>query len=342
MSGEFQVGQLVEIIKAYGKFPEAKLGITGRVVSTSNTGLFGVQFPFKPSFLHGADGEIMAGQCCYHFTVECLAEVEGKKIKGDEKMYQPDETKEKEDKAKDEWAVESQVVSQCGFCDKDDEKTAVIFDYTLSRKVYAMMDEMKGKEWFAYLLGKKVKETYNIKDMVIPEQEVTSASVEVTGTVEQAGVVGTIHSHHSMGAFHSSTDTEFAGANHQICVVVSDKGWAAKTQRDLPCGKKFLADADVYINDPLVREMKKFVEANREKIKEKTYSRTTSPVKQPTNNYGRVCDVCGVWTNWNSLTYHKNPPAWACSACLQELRIATVEEWETAIKAPIKSYITEP
>jgi len=82
----------------------------------------------------------------------------------------------------------------------------------------------KGCEWGAYLTG--VREP-NGWDVWVTGIEVPTTQVRSTGNVEfpmdvhREEIVGAIHSHHSMGAFWSTTDEESINKRFPTSIVVS-------------------------------------------------------------------------------------------------------------------------
>jgi len=123
-------------------------------------------------------------------------------------------------------------------------------------------------EWLAYLDYEETEKGFVVKDMIIPEQEVTSSSVTVTNPDIGVGK-GVIHYHpFKHGAWHSSTDEEYVNCNHPFSIVVDDNlDFKAKVAIEVPCGCVLTGDGEV--NVPLTDEIEKFLENTEQKIKEK-------------------------------------------------------------------------
>jgi hypothetical protein len=173
-------------------------------------------------------------------------------------------------------------------CPKYKKKGTIIIDIVSYTKVKAMMKEMGSKEWLAYLIGTFPedisKDPVLITGLMIPEQEVSSTSVDVVGE-PPAECIGTIHSHHSMGAFASGTDKDHLQGNHNVFLVVTTKlDFEAKIRTLLPCGDFCLQEAELQYSLPQSSEVEEFVASAKGVIKEKTYA-----YQQYLNNgnYGR-------------------------------------------------------
>lgn len=140
--------------------------------------------------------------------------------------------------------------SQCKF---HESAPSVRLNISTWQKSTALCRAWKDKEWLAYLLGEydESSDTFIVKDLIVPEQEVTSTQVEVLTRPDVPNIIGTIHSHHNMGAFFSATDTNFIGANHSVMIVRTNKGEAkCQVRRLMPCGAYLVQDTDFTINYP--------------------------------------------------------------------------------------------
>jgi len=160
--------------------------------------------------------------------------------------------------------VEKCFVRKCGLI--DEERTPLIFiPVEIHTKIVAMSDAMGHMEWLGYLRGKAAGENYSITDVYVPEQEVSSGSVEVTGRIEFNDVVGTVHSHHGMGAFFSGTDDEFIGNNHDVMIVYGSGEYKARIRRLLKCGSYINLDAEIRIFSPEVN-VDEFIKESKKRI----------------------------------------------------------------------------
>jgi hypothetical protein len=148
-------------------------------------------------------------------------------------------------------------------------------------KMLALMDCMGSDEWLGYLVGEKkeAEQLYVVDDIIIPEQEVTATSVDVTDPQTPARTIGTAHSHHNMGAFMSHTDDHFIGTNHDVTVVISHSGWKQQVREALPCGMIRLVDAELDVVFPDGSGTKEFIGQAKGQVKKKTFA--TYQSKQP-------------------------------------------------------------
>lgn len=167
------------------------------------------------------------------------------------------------------WTSGLTVIKECSFVTKP---TVVLKDVVQS-KIDLLMEEFQGKEWLAYLIGVD----YNIVDLFIPKQSVSTASVSVKDTNFPKGVIGTVHSHHSMGAFDSGVDQEYLEGNHPITIVVADHDWIVKVRLKTPCGHYICVDGDLHVD----RGLSDFLEEARSRIEEKVFPIRTAIARDP-------------------------------------------------------------
>lgn len=113
--------------------------------------------------------------------------------------------------------------AHCGDHHDAAEKPRVVISTKLWAKINALMDHFDKHEWLGVLTAGA---NGVFVDMEVPKQEVTG------GTVQQVDhaivpltfkVDGVIHSHVSMGAFHSGVDDEHLVSNYPVSIVVSKK-----------------------------------------------------------------------------------------------------------------------
>lgn len=115
-------------------------------------------------------------------------------------------------------------------------------------KIELLMGKYPSQEWIGYLVGRISEKTgnYFIEDLVIPpHKEAVSAMAEAEPFHIPDRCVGIIHSHHSMGAFHSGTDKDYVDKNFPISVVVANgkgQGFEFDTvsYHTTECGKSVL------------------------------------------------------------------------------------------------------
>jgi len=111
------------------------------------------------------------------------------------------------------------------------------------QKIEVLMEEYPHQEWLAYLVGRiSKKENFFVEDLSIPpHKEVSAASAEAEPFYIPGNCIGIIHSHHSMGAFHSGTDQAYVDKNFLISITVAKRTQAleydAISYQLTPCGK---------------------------------------------------------------------------------------------------------
>jgi len=171
-------------------------------------------------------------------------------------------------------------------------------------KMTALLKEFKDREWLGYLIGHDLE----VQDIIIPRQEVTFASVVVTDTEIPPNVIGTVHSHHSMGAFLSATDDKYLASNHPVTLVISNSSMAAAVRVELPCGAHKAIKADFTVVLPDEAGIAEFIEQSKLLIVNKitTYAKITPKntiPKSASNPLGYApCDLCGELEHIKDLT----------------------------------------
>jgi len=181
------------------------------------------------------------------------------------------------------WKSGAVLAKECDFAPQV-APSKVVMPFPVRAKIIAMNTVMGGDEWLAYLIGEKRDDAYYIEDIVVPQQEVASASVDVTDDTTPERVIGTIHSHHSMGAFHSGTDHEYVVANHEVCIVSSTTGWKTTVKAQLPCGMNTEREATLTIAYPDDGSLQTFVTEALAKIFKRVYTVPATQYNQPASN----------------------------------------------------------
>lgn len=120
----------------------------------------------------------------------------------------------------------------------------IYFEDRPRRKIDTLMEEYPHTEWFAYLVGDANENQVFVEDLSIPpHKEATGASAEAMPFHIPEACVGVIHSHNSMGAFHSGTDDSHVDRNYPVSITV------AKRQ-----GQQVEFDAISFVRTPCGRE----------------------------------------------------------------------------------------
>ena len=144
---------------------------------------------------------------------------------------------------KDVWCINPDIVDPCPSISPI--PTIIILETTYKKVMY-LMGQFPGCEWLAYLRAKHETPPAGAKvvlvDLLIPEQTVSAAHVTVLKGAEMTpDIVGTIHSHNTMGSFFSYTDHEYLEGNHNLNIVISDRGGMLCSYRRIPpCGKPII------------------------------------------------------------------------------------------------------
>lgn len=246
------------------------------------------------------------------------------------------------------WESGLKVTDSCGIHSKD-WKPSVEMSSVVYHKINAMNHAMESKEWLGYLVGihQPEQDIYQITNILVPEQVISYSNVEVTDeAMVLANVIGSVHWHHNMGAFFSKTDEDSVGANHDIMIVTSKRGWKAQVRKVLPCGHFLTVEATIHIQYPPPRNLQQFVDTAKAKLTVKTYT-PTAP-KQPIQVIGgrpiyeqgfhadaqpeivpgtpgsKICGICQeVGWSWQMYKYEDMD---LCVACYFQFRDFMTED----------------
>jgi proteasome lid subunit RPN8/RPN11 len=171
----------------------------------------------------------------------------------------------------DEWEntqEELKIVDRCGH--KPTEPINIYLNRIVKNKIYLLMKRFPNTEWLAYLQGNK--ETKEVVDLIIPEQNVTSTNVVVINKPINSNIIGVIHSHHGMGAFFSGTDDAYINMNNDISIVVAHNGSKAVIRWTTPCGSKCLVDGNVIIETENLFDEVEFLKMVDENVNQSQYT----------------------------------------------------------------------
>ena len=134
-----------------------------------------------------------------------------------------------------DWDVADEIdeVKECGMVGNPFVYIAPL----AQNKISLLMDKFPDKEWLGYLIGDVQDNVFLIRNIVVPEQEVTGASVEVLKfPVGTKDIIGVMHSHNTMSAYFSGVDNDYINSNHSLSLVISDKGMKGTARFKTPCG----------------------------------------------------------------------------------------------------------
>jgi hypothetical protein len=174
---------------------------------------------------------------------------------------------------KDEWSNDLKIITKCEYAPSTFNVT---FNRIVKNKIDLLMKRYKNTEWLAYLVGVdgaldiNANEPFIIGDILLPEQEVTGTTIHVLKPLHGKKIVGVIHSHHTMGAFFSSTDIEYINSNHKLSIVVSTTGYKAQVRWDSPCGSSVIVPANVGVAEEVLFDVEGFLSHANDQIIEKT------------------------------------------------------------------------
>lgn len=142
-----------------------------------------------------------------------------------------------------EWSNDIKVHEKCIL-----ENGKVFMDSVVYEKIRILLFNIN-TEWLGYLMGEVNSNVAKVTDIFIPQQEVSHSSVKVKEDNFPEGIIGTVHSHHSMGSFVSGTDRDFLVGNHPLTIIVSYDKMMSKMRVLAPCGAYMLLDAEVEVRD---------------------------------------------------------------------------------------------
>lgn len=187
---------------------------------------------------------------------------------------------------------------ECGFCSGLDNKEALKIPWNIWSQWIYISRLMQDREWGG---------VFWVKDNVvtgykIPKQEVTSVECEFK---EELGGDGIIHSHHDMGAFHSSQDDHHARNLYVYSIVTANsKGSIATKRMKLPCGGFGYVKVELQLIDLPKIDISKITERVKELIPE------ASPEALDADN---PCEMCQTG-DCESCDLFDSPFA-ACASC---------------------------
>lgn len=233
------------------------------------------------------------------------------------------------------WSTNKKTLSSCEA--NEVPNISVVLSPLAYLKTLTLLAKYPKLEWLAYLIGKKVKDTYQLQDLLIPKQVQSTATVDLdpTETLDLHNVVGTIHSHHTMGAFFSTTDTNSIVPNHPVSIVVSTTGWACQVKQTLPCGHYLATSADLLMEQTASTDLVAFDTEVGEKMKEKPITQR-QPSFVPGAAHSLDCTP-GVWQGFTCLSckrvsYEYKNFVWHnggsyCQTCSDLIGNQSSEDW---------------
>lgn len=181
--------------------------------------------------------------------------------------------------------VEVKNYGECGWCLDEENKAILNLPWEVWSQWMHISQQMGGKEWGGVFW---VKDN-TITSFKIPKQEVTSVDCEFK---EELGGDGIIHSHHNMGAFHSSQDNQHARNLYTYSIVLSNgKGYEATKRVKLSCGAFGYVKVELCLIGCPDIELSKITEKRQESILD-TSSGNDRQHKLDFENEMSPCDRC--------------------------------------------------
>lgn len=144
-------------------------------------------------------------------------------------------------------------------------KAELTIPWDIWQKWLCISSSMKNLEWGAvydvvsYVGDKKldIKAEDIVSEFRVPKQTVSGGSCHFE---EDLGGNGVVHSHHSMGAFHSAQDDAATRNLYDWSIVLSDKGYEACKRVKMKCGDYTYIPVTLNFTDIPGIKMKNIVE----------------------------------------------------------------------------------
>ena len=164
------------------------------------------------------------------------------------------------------WDVTEELdcVSSCG---KVPEKGLVKISAVARKKISLFMQWSGSREWLCYLKGEWENDsTVSVHDIILPNQSASATLVSNVKVDEYTNIVGVIHSHHDMGhgteekPGWSGHDEAYINSNHNVSLLVSNKGIAGHIRVKTPCGAFMRVPAAIKHLDEVALDEKKLRE----------------------------------------------------------------------------------
>jgi len=196
------------------------------------------------------------------------------------------------------WTSELQVHKKCPY----NEPIKLVFSEMQIKTIQKMDKEFELEFSIYFNVGESKDGSFRITEMWVPEQEVTSVSVDYLDPKDACGV---IHKHPSGMNVFSTTDEEFINANHDFSLLLVDGAIKTATARKkMPCGSILQIPVKTVIESKQNPEVIKFVDDAKTKIKERTYEQQ---------------DIKG-WEGRKQYIYTEWMKGLVCSSCNEEIK----------------------
>jgi len=141
------------------------------------------------------------------------------------------------------------VIRDCDWSKGEIGEKSIIIPIKIYSGLISLIREFNTEFMLYFYASENEKGNWEVLDIVIPEQDVTSGSCFATEQI--MNVQGVFHSHADIPAFMSSTDDDHINLNHNFSIVGNKDGqFGAVTREDLPCGGIILKKAKILVLDP--------------------------------------------------------------------------------------------
>lgn len=159
------------------------------------------------------------------------------------------------------------------------ESPDIYIEAIARQKIGYLMEEYSNQEWLAYLIGEEIdKKNFFVEDISVPpHEEVSGGSAEAVPFNIPDRCIGVIHSHHTMGAFHSGTDHDHVDRNFPVSITVARNDgnllYNGVSSQITECGRMVSVKADVkyvqypplFDKDGWLKEAKKNIDQGKKK-----------------------------------------------------------------------------
>jgi len=175
-------------------------------------------------------------------------------------------------------------------CSVAPDKKMVYISPLVYKKIKALMNKYKTREWLAYLIGKDEADSPGVfvADIYFPKQTASSAQVDDIELSAKVKVIGVMHSHHNMGNSFSGTDHEYINDNHNVSVLVSHKEITGQYRYITPCNRYKIVPITVQVHYDINFDEETFIKEADEKM-----NSFTTP-SYPTHRYTQGAPARGV------------------------------------------------
>jgi hypothetical protein len=193
--------------------------------------------------------------------------------------------------------------TDCDYCKDKEDGQSLIIPFKIWCEWLYISNENTGKEWGAVLDIKDNK----LIGYKIPQQETSSTECEFK---EELGGNGIMHSHHTMGAFHSAQDDKHARNLYEYSIVISTSGYVCTRKMKLPCGGYGYKEIEILLTDVPDLEIDKIkaisisypvgslVGWNNREAKREKYTPPVPTKCDTCRNF--ECDNCEEYLAWES------------------------------------------